>query len=258
MTMPKGTDPPDSQRAPLSWKTRDRYPTSRPRAEPTAEEAAKLSELHATLDALGKQDDFAVLGIAPGSSSKVAAAAFFEMARLYHPDLFARYDDPAIRQTATEIFVLLQHASTKIRDRELRRAKGADAAAAARSIEGERNSQPDDARRSGAPEMTTGERFVEALTHAAHHRNREAELLLLIALADQPSNTAGKRCLLTVQARQAKAAGKLDEAARRYEEVLALDPHNVEASHELRSLPGAFRRAKAFVGRLWQRGGSSG
>jgi hypothetical protein len=243
------TDPPASQHAPVSWKTRDRYPTSRPRAEPSAEEINKLSELRLVLDTLSKQDDFAVLGIAAGSSANAASAAFLEMAKRYHPDLFARYDEPAIKQTATDIFVLLRYASSRIRDRELRRAKETTASAA----------PPSPPSASPVPtEMTTEERFAEALGHAAHHRNREAELLLLVALADQPGNVAGKVWLLTVQARQAKAAGRLDEAATGYEEVLGLDPHNVEATYELRSLPGGWRRAKALIGRFWRKGGSGG
>jgi hypothetical protein len=63
---------------------------------------------------------------------------------------------------------------------------------------------------------------------------------------------------LTVQARQAKAAGKLDEAALKYEEVLDVDPHNVEATYELHSLPGAWRRAKSLIGRIWKKGSGSG
>jgi hypothetical protein len=240
----------------MSWKTRDRYPTSRPCAVPTAEEANELSKLRSVLDAMGKQDDFAALGIAPGSTAETAAAAFLEMARHYHPDLFARYDDPAIKQTATEIFVLLRHKSSRIQDREMRRAT--EPPVAARPTQGEHDARPDHGRDESAPEMTTEERIAEALRHAAHHRDREAELLLLLALAEQPDNVAGKVWLLTVQARQAKAAGKLDEAAIGYEEVLGLDPHNVEATHELRSLPGAWRRAKALVGRLYKRGGSGG
>jgi curved DNA-binding protein CbpA len=248
------TDPPAGESSPLSWKTRDRYRTSRPPAAPTAEEVEELGKLRLVLENMGRQDDFAMLGIAQGSTAEAAAAAFLEMARRYHPDLYARYDDPAIKQTATEIFVLLRHASARIRDHEMRRAKEQPAA----PKQSAHDAQPGDGRLSSAPPMTTEERFAEALRHAAHHRNREAELLLLIALADQPGNVPGKVWLLTVQARQAKAAGKLDEAAAGYEAVLRLDPHNVEATYELHSLPGAWRRTKASFGRLWKRGGTGG
>jgi hypothetical protein len=251
---PPHTDPPASESSPMSWKTRDRYRTSRPQAAPTAEEVEELGKLRLILENMRKQDDFAMLGIAEGSTAEAAAAAFLEMAKRYHPDLFARYGDPAIKQTATEIFVLLRHASSRIRDHEMRRAKEPPAA----PKQGEHDAQPNDGHRSSAPPMTTEEQFAEALRHAAHHRNREAELLLLAALAQQPGNVTGTVWLLTVQARQAKAAGKLDEAAAGYEAVLHLEPHNVEATHELHSLPGAWRRTKAFFGGLWKRGGRGG
>lgn len=248
------TDPPDGESSPLSWKTRDRYRTSRPRAAPTTEDVEELARLRRALQQMGTEDDCAMLGIAQDATAEAAAAAFREMTRFYHPDLFSRYGDPAIKQTATEIFVLLRHASARIRERELRRAKEAPAAPKL----GEHDARPDGGRRSSAPPSTTEERFAEALRHAAHHRDREAELLLLIALADQPDNATGKVWLLTVQARQAKAANKLDEAADRYEAVLRLEPHNVEATYELHSLPGTWRRAKAMLGRLWKGGGSGG
>jgi tetratricopeptide (TPR) repeat protein len=252
---PPGESPPASQHVPMSWKTRDRRAASRARTEPTAEEAAKLAELHAALEALSQQDDCSALGIAAGSSAETAAAAFREQTKRYHPDLFARYANPEIRQAATEIFVLLRQASVRIGDAERRRTSQP----AAVEPKGEPiAAHPEGGRRSDAPPMTTEERFSEAFVHAAHHRDREAELALLVALEDQPDNAAGRLCLFTVQARQAKAGGALDQAAARYEQALELDPHNVEATHELRSLPGAWRRAKTALGRLWKKGGGGG
>jgi hypothetical protein len=253
---PPRTDPPASQSSPLSWKTRDRYPTSRHRAAPTDEEVAALSDLRLVLDTMIQQDDFAMLGIAEGSTTEAATSAFLELTKRYHPDLFARYEDPAIKQMATEIFVRLHNARSRIRDREMRLAKEQSKAAAPKPSEPA--AAPDDSRLSAAPEMTAEERFAQALQHAAHHRNREAERLLLAALTEQPGNMTGKVWLLIVRARQAKAAGRLDEAAAEYEKVLALDPHNVEAADELRSLPGAWRRTKALIGRLWKKGGGGG
>ncbi len=65
-------------------------------------------------DSLRKLNPFLVLGVGYEASDDDVRAAFGELTKRYHPDLFARYSSTELRQTAAEIFILIRDAYRKL------------------------------------------------------------------------------------------------------------------------------------------------
>ncbi len=65
-------------------------------------------------DSLRKLNPFLVLGVGYEASDADVRAAFGELTKRYHPDLFARYSSTELRQTAAEIFILIRDAYRKL------------------------------------------------------------------------------------------------------------------------------------------------
>jgi len=105
-------------------------------AAPTVQEAPKVSprslenqevleQLRGELAALQKKTDIVALGLRGLTDPSTAArTAFYTLSKRYHPDTYGKYGDPEIKQVATEIFILIKGAYTRVlkvgRDRQAR------------------------------------------------------------------------------------------------------------------------------------------
>lgn len=81
-----------------------------------AAEQELVKALLAEADSLRKLNPFLVLGVGYEASDADVRAAFGELTKRYHPDLFARYESTQLRQTAAEIFILIRDAYRKLGD----------------------------------------------------------------------------------------------------------------------------------------------
>ncbi len=81
-----------------------------------AAEQELVKALIAEADSLRKLNPFLVLGVGYEASDSDVRAAFGELTKRYHPDLFARYDSTQLRQTAAEIFILIRDAYRRLGD----------------------------------------------------------------------------------------------------------------------------------------------
>lgn len=81
-----------------------------------AAEQDLVKALLAEADSLRKLNPFLVLGVGYEASDSDVRAAFGELTKRYHPDLFARYESTQLRQTAAEIFILIRDAYRRLGD----------------------------------------------------------------------------------------------------------------------------------------------
>jgi tetratricopeptide (TPR) repeat protein len=81
-----------------------------------AAEHELVSALLAEADSLRKLNPFLVLGVGYEAGDADVRAAFGELTKRYHPDLFARYESRELRETAAEIFILIRDAYRKLGD----------------------------------------------------------------------------------------------------------------------------------------------
>ena len=81
-----------------------------------AAEQELVKALLAEAESLRKLNPFLVLGVGYEASDTDVRAAFGELTKRYHPDLFARYESTQLRQTAAEIFILIRDAYRRLGD----------------------------------------------------------------------------------------------------------------------------------------------
>ncbi|CAN5906908.1 hypothetical protein BH11MYX2_BH11MYX2_20960 [soil metagenome] len=67
-------------------------------------------------ESLKKLNPFLVLGVGYEAGDSDVRAAFGELTKRYHPDLFARYESKELRTVAAEIFILIRDAYRKLGD----------------------------------------------------------------------------------------------------------------------------------------------
>jgi curved DNA-binding protein CbpA len=72
--------------------------------------------LLAEAESLRKLNPFLVLGVGYEATDADVRAAFGELTKRYHPDLFARYESAELRATAAEIFILIRDAYRRLGD----------------------------------------------------------------------------------------------------------------------------------------------
>jgi curved DNA-binding protein CbpA len=91
-------------------------PTIGDSAELSAAEDELIKALASEVESLKKLNPFLVLGVGYEASDGDVRAAFGELTKRYHPDRFARYEAPELRQVAAEIFILIRDAYRRLGD----------------------------------------------------------------------------------------------------------------------------------------------
>ncbi|TMQ02543.1 MAG: hypothetical protein E6J90_23360 [Deltaproteobacteria bacterium] len=91
-------------------------PTIHENAEVTAAEQDLIKALVSEAESLKKLNPFLVLGLGYEAGDADVRAAFGELTKRYHPDRFARYESPELRQVAAEIFILIRDAYRRLGD----------------------------------------------------------------------------------------------------------------------------------------------
>ncbi|MDB4960245.1 MAG: heat shock protein DnaJ domain protein [Myxococcales bacterium] len=81
-----------------------------------AAEQDLIKALLSEAESLRKLNPFLVLGVGYEATDADVRAAFGELTKRYHPDLFARYESTELRQVAAEIFILIRDAYRKLGD----------------------------------------------------------------------------------------------------------------------------------------------
>ena len=81
-----------------------------------AAEQDLIKALVSEAESLRKLNPFLVLGVGYEASDSDVRAAFGDLTKRYHPDLFARYESTELRQLAAEIFILIRDAYRKLGD----------------------------------------------------------------------------------------------------------------------------------------------
>lgn len=81
-----------------------------------AAEQELIRALLSEAESLRKLNPFLVLGVGYEASDGDVRAAFGDLTKRYHPDLFARYESTELRQLAAEIFILIRDAYRKLGD----------------------------------------------------------------------------------------------------------------------------------------------
>jgi hypothetical protein len=84
-------------------------------------ETELVSALEAEAESLRKLNPFLVLGLGYETTDADVRAAFGELTKRYHPDRFARYQSPRLRQVAAEIFILIRDAYRRLADANSRK-----------------------------------------------------------------------------------------------------------------------------------------
>ncbi|MGE0396790.1 MAG: DnaJ domain-containing protein [Kofleriaceae bacterium] len=81
-----------------------------------AAESDLVKALLSEAESLKKLNPFLVLGVGYEATDADVRAAFGELTKRYHPDLFTRYESTDLRAVAAEIFILIRDAYRKLND----------------------------------------------------------------------------------------------------------------------------------------------
>lgn len=245
---PSSTPAPPAYQSVVLSKSR-----STPPATSAKDEKATLVRLTAELKALSEKSDFEILGVDARVDEATLRTAFLAQSKLYHPDLYAAYSSPEVRQIATQLFVRIKRAFTQILERIKQRDPNAAAAGLARAL-GATHPGSNPARpmlRSPIPQAAETTSVVtliaDAKRHVSHKRYEEAQRTLEKALAIDPNHREVKLWFYTVRARRLKLNNDLEGAMEHYRLVLELDEKNLEAARELRAVarPSLFSGLRA-------------
>jgi len=223
--------------------------------KPAVDEAA-LRVLH---DRIVKADHFEALGVKRDAPAAQVKTAYFQLARLYHPDAGAQGEPEAVKRLRADIFARLGEAWGVLSD-EARRAEylqklasGGDAEVDASAIfEAEelfrratllvKARQYDAAREALAgavklnadePEFGVWAAWVEFLTATDRKRQHAASAAVMEAALEKVPRCMAAHLFL---GQMAKIVGDLALAEKRLKRGLALDPEHAELTRELKYL----------------------
>jgi uncharacterized protein (TIGR02266 family) len=200
----------------------------------TASQEAMLRRLLAEREALGQQDELAILGL-DAPDPRAARRAFHRLSKRYHPDRFGKYEDAEIDRLATEIFIQIKRAFTRVSRTGTTQEQAAPVVAPAPAPPQE--------------QVEAGPSFKVALRRIANEEYGEAQQELERILAQDGGNTEAQKWLYLIQARQLRRRGADREALAKYHAVLKLDARNPEAVEEVRAICDARCRAARPLGR---------
>ena len=94
-------------------------PPPRPAPSPAAA-AAELRDLQARLERMRKESAFQILGVPDYADSAVVKAAYFKLAKQFHPDTIAAGASPDLARVKAEIFAAIGEANRILSDPEAR------------------------------------------------------------------------------------------------------------------------------------------
>jgi hypothetical protein len=94
-------------------------PPTRPPPSPAAA-AGELRELQARLERMRKESAFQILGVPDHADSAVVKAAYFKLAKQFHPDTIAPGSNPDLARVKAEIFAAIGEANRILSDPEAR------------------------------------------------------------------------------------------------------------------------------------------
>lgn len=176
--------------------------------------AAFLIEAEALAGALDQLDYFGVLKIPQTASPAEIKAAYHRESRAFHPDRFAAFPNPTLRELVGRIYRRVNEAYTVLRDdrkraRYLADVTGPDRAKKLRFTEAEEAQVKEEQKRKLEEQFGTtpnGRKFyAAALVDIEASRWEAAERALKSALMYEPANTKFKEQLLLVEKSRPKS-----------------------------------------------------
>jgi tetratricopeptide (TPR) repeat protein len=245
-----------------------------------------VTALTAELDALRRLNPFQVLGVDYQAGDGEVRTAFGELTKQYHPDRYARYRSPVLRELAAEIFILIRDAYRRLGDPALRAAEvrrlGVPAApraslparpppplpvraapapavrippreAASPGPAPAREPTPPPASRRpsqpAAPAEDGGAQLAQAMLDAGKYD--EALAYFRVLLRKNPADRPARAGVELAEGLRALTVPDRMEAAQRFETVLELDPANERAARELAEMRRqATNERKGMLARL--------
>ncbi len=242
---------------------------------PPASEELRQEVLEASRE-LGSRNHYQVLGVPPYAPESTLQAAYYRLAKRYHPDVHHHPELADLRDRLEMLFVRVREAYETLRSPQARAAYEERLARTNRPAPPAPPAPPADPEEEGrrlediyrkAEARFAERKFWEAvgllealvpltqgrLRHKARillaqtyfknpHWRREAEAEILGLLAEAPEDAEAR----LVSARMYRDRGRREEAVEAYREVLRLRPKHREATSELDALtgpePGGFLR----------------
>jgi len=227
--------------------------------EPPIDMAAELVRVREVAQKARKQNFFELLGVPEGTNNNAVKAAYFKMAKLYHPDTLSPTAPPELAQLKAEIFTAIGEANRRLADDKSRaeyleelKSGGADKVDIAKIFAAEEMFQK-------ACIMVKAKKFADAaalLEEAIKANPEEGEFYAWRGFArffgykerPQGLNEALKDIELALKKNprcaqahffhgtMAKLAGDNATAIKQFQKALGIAPDHVEAQRELRAL----------------------
>jgi curved DNA-binding protein CbpA len=179
-----------------------------------------LIEVEALAAALDQLDYFGVLKLPQGAGHAEIKAAYYRESRAFHPDRFAAYPDPAVRELVGRIYRRVNEAYTVLRD-DRRRAKylqditGPDRARKLRFTEADEAQVKEEEKKKIEEQLgqtPNGRKlFASALVEIQAQRWDAAQRALKSALVYEPANARFKEQLAAVERELEKQRPKGDQ-----------------------------------------------
>jgi curved DNA-binding protein CbpA len=167
-----------------------------------------LIEVQALAGALDRLDYFGVLKLPQGAGAADVKAAYYRESRAYHPDRFAAYPDPIVREMIGRIYRRVNEAYTVLRD-DKKRAKYVQDVNGPERVQKLRFSDADEAQVKEEQKKKIEEQlgttpngrkfYAAALTDIGAQRWDAAQRALKSALMYEPGNARFKEQLAVVE-----------------------------------------------------------
>lgn len=201
-----------------------------------------LVRLHKELFERKQLDDYGVLGLSPGADDDAIRGAYLELSKRFHPHRYARFGSGEHKRVATELYVLVQRAYTRLSGSA--RMPNHDGVERKRAV-----------RRSARDELDKA--ISEAVAMLQENAHAEAIAMLTEVLSQDPERAAARLWLMVAGGRLALAQGDRAKALECYRTVLELQPSHVEARDKITelSVPEAVPEKPGLLGRLFGRKG---
>lgn len=209
---------------------------------PAGKTESVLERLHKELFERKQLDDYGVLGLSPGADDEAIRGAYLTLSKRFHPHRYARFGAAEHKRVATELYVLVQRAYTRLSGSE--RMPNHDGEGRKRAV-----------RRSARDELDKA--VSEAVALLQEHAHEEAIAMLSEVLSADPERASARLWLMVAGGRLAHAQGDKAKALECYRAVLGMQPSHVEARdkiHEL-SAPEKEPEKPGLLGRLFGRKG---